>query len=122
MNTQPKHTPGPWVADVYGVVTGGSNGLTSICETYAHTWVRSKANLPTDKDETAAWLDNLHSEAMANARLIASAPDMFELLTDIGRWLETGLARGSISCGTANRDGDLVSQIRAALNKATGGK
>lgn len=52
----------------------------------------------------------------ANARLIAAAPELLELLID----LEAALSKGQISRATVNRDGDLVTQIRAAISKAKG--
>ncbi len=48
-------------------------------------------------------------------RRIAKAAEMRELLVDIGRWLDAALSRGQINRSTGNRDGDLVSQIRAVL-------
>lgn len=51
----------------------------------------------------------------ADGLLYEAAPEMAELLGDIGQWLEAALTRGQISRGTANRDGDLVTQIRALL-------
>lgn len=55
-----------------------------------------------------------------NYKLFSAAPELLQLLGDVGQWLEAGLSRGQISRGTANRDGDLVSQIRAAVTKAIG--
>lgn len=90
-----QHTPGPWIKD---------------------------RNLITDQDgqeiATATYRQSGHVQA--NAHLIAAAPEMLALLTDVGQWLEIGLQRGQINRGTANRDGDLVSQIRAAIAKAEG--
>lgn len=49
-----------------------------------------------------------------------SKPECLTVLKDVGSWLETHLELGHINAGTANRDGDLVSQIRAAIAKAEG--
>ena len=67
-----KHTPGPWVAErspanrnrwmVWKPESWKGKGSASICET--SNW------LSTDP----------HEEVMANARLIAKAPEMYELL------------------------------------------
>ena len=46
-----------------------------------------------------------------------SAPELLQLLTDVGQWLEVALQHGQINRGTANRDGDIVSQIRSAISK-----
>ena len=51
-------------------------------------------------------------------RLKAVNAEMLELLHDINQWFTVQLKRGTINAGTANRDGDLVSQIRAAIAKA----
>jgi len=52
--------------------------------------------------------------------LIAAAPELLELLKDINKWLNLHLSLGHIDAGTVNRDGDLVSQIRAAIAKVEG--
>ena len=54
--------------------------------------------------------------------LYNAAPEMLTMLKDIETWLNTNLGLGLINAGTANRDGDLVSQIRATIAKAEGGK
>lgn len=46
--------------------------------------------------------------------------ELVQLVQDFGAWLELGLSMGQINRGTANRDSDFVSQIRAAIAKATG--
>src|SRR5690242_1518075 len=54
------------------------------------------------------------------ARLLQAAPELLQILQDVRAWLELHLEQGNINAGTANRDGDLVSQIRAAIAKAEG--
>jgi hypothetical protein len=49
----PNHTPGPWVDDTYSII-GADDSLVAECGPYS----------------------NNHEEADANARLIASAPDL----------------------------------------------
>lgn len=92
------HTPGPWHVE-------------RACGRY-EIW-------PKDQGQTHSYIGTIQEEA--NARLIAAAPELLELLIDIGQWLEAGLTRGQISRATVNRDGDLVTQIRAVIAKAKGG-
>lgn len=97
-----KFTPGPWHRNIraggkYSTVFAGRN-----------THVAHVCQQPTG-DETEANID-----------LVAAAPALLALLVDVGQWLETGLSRGEINRGTANRDGDLVTQIRAAIKSAKG--
>lgn len=76
------------------------------------------------KTETQKW-EELANEAMDDAHawkreamtLRDKVSESREMLRDINRWLEVNLSRGRINAGTANRDGDLVSQIRAILAK-----
>jgi hypothetical protein len=105
MNTNYNHTPGPWQIhqNEFCQWIGNENGKAQLAKVFHPAGM---------KPETA----------QANARLISSAPELLALLTDVGAWLETHLAKGKINCGTANRNGDLVSQIRAAIAKATGQK
>lgn len=60
----------------------------------------------------------------ANAALIVRAVNshdaLVSILKDVSTWLETNLELGLINAGTANRDSDLVSQIRQALALAEG--
>ena len=100
-----KHTPGPWSVNrkCKRFVDFGpdGDGLLNICE------CDMMGEMP-------------RSEAESNATLIAAAPEMLQLLSDIGAWLEVALRQGQINTSTANRDGDFVSQIRATISKAKG--
>lgn len=96
-----KHTPGPWVADV---------GWSSISVRQAGTGLFVAKAALIDKSFPAD-----DQTAQANARLIASAPDLLEALHAIaaiedrmhgGDWEEIELAREI---------------VRAAIAKATGG-
>ena len=66
-----KHTPGPWIAVGYQVEIE-SETVADICTTNAHLFGQP----------------GLHNDAtaMANARLIAAAPDMLEVLEEL-LWL-----------------------------------
>ena len=101
--TTPKHTKGPWAVSMPGGQTTFNGRRVT---------VTSHGNMVADLD----W--NSPAENMANARLIAAAPGLLALLVDIQAWLNSNLIRGKINCGTANRDGDLVSQIAATIAKA----
>lgn len=91
-----QHTLTPWIRDEHGA-TRNVNGLL-VCP----------AGCMLKEDQA-------RMEFCVN-----TFPDLLQLLTDAGQWLEAGLTRGQISRGTANRDGDLVTQIRAVLAKAKG--
>jgi hypothetical protein len=72
MNTQTKHTPGPWAvmdntAEPFGqlLVESERDGAVALCYT-------------VERDETAAPL-----ECIENARLIAAAPDLLAALQDL---------------------------------------
>lgn len=81
MNT--KHTPGPWIKE--GGTVCKANTLQTICKT-------------SGKDEATQ---------SANARLIASAPDMLDALQ-------------AIVDAFGDQDSILIDQCKAALGKAIG--
>lgn len=124
----PKHTPGPWAIgnDDTPWTCGDAQTAIELGEPLGHTEILFPIfNAEGDPLAYLPW-EPLCSEARAhelraNARLIAKAPELVALLADVGRWLEAALTRGQISRGTANRDGDLVSQIRTLLAEIDGG-
>ena len=96
-----KHTPGPWKAigcEVYEDLTGGD----FICEIDRRT------------------LDRPDTENVANARLIAAAPELLEAL----RALDAHFASSKeVNHGYACRaDGEMHSLVRAAIAKAEGSR
>lgn len=103
MKTQ--HTPGPWAADKYGVITGGEYLCTTIAETPVVAWRSADQKKQSD-------------QAMSNARLIAAAPD---LLTAC----EAALASEPCVCAeiadTASAGSCLACVLFAAIAKARGG-
>ena len=103
-----QHTPGPWKLSGCRMSRNGSENPMIECDE-AHEPILAEL----------CGQDRPFAEKEANARLIASAPCLLEMLKDVGSWLECGLRRGQIRCGTANRDGDLVTQVRAAIERAT---
>ena len=82
------HTPGPWEADSMGVVTGGPNRLTSICQTPQTAWCNaiidalSRAHPTEDGRDAGAWLSRMVDESIDNARLIAAAPALLVACKD----------------------------------------
>ena len=101
------HTPGPWRVSPSGIL---------VCTADDD---RPHVNIAIIEDNGNDALAPMPNEVAANARLIAAAPELLAILEDTRDWLETNLRRGRINAGTANRDGDLVSQINAAIAKAT---
>jgi len=104
-----QHTPGPWT--IFNHYNDERERTNAIYSNGDGTKIAS----------VEVWRGLMpEAESEANARLIAVAPELLALLQDVGQWLEAGLSRGQISRGTANRDGDLVSQIRSVIAKAKG--
>jgi hypothetical protein len=99
--TDTQHTPGPWA--VYRAVQNEGEfiihqGATDIAVT---RWALGDCN--------------------ANARLIAAAPDLLEILGDILPWLEKAEAEGVFENCSAPKGGQrAINRARAAIAKATG--
>jgi hypothetical protein len=85
MNTT-QHTPGPWQVSPHSNITSKSLVVAKV------------EQMP----------GNYESEKQANARLIASAPDMFDALQ-------------AVCDAYGDRDTLLMAQVKAALAKAKGG-
>ncbi len=106
-----KHTPGPWevfIDDSGGKWTGWplSIDATSITD---KTVVRTGGQFPYKWDAKTS-----QTEAIANARLIAAAPDLLEALMDAVDAWETHCESGDMM------QGDWVCDARAAIAKARG--
>ena len=67
---QPKHTPGPWDIDPR------SDGLIVGCAVHGRTGIHSIAAMAVRDGLTI-------QQAKANARLIAAAPEMLEILVEL---------------------------------------
>ena len=67
MNTQVKHTPGPWVARHDDMVCSKEGRIIADCESTSY-------NMPPAPST---------AEDKANARLIAAAPEMYEALRNL---------------------------------------
>ena len=69
-------THGPWSIDSYGVVIGGGEYLTTICETPVVKW-RNVSTYGVDRQRAS--FESLALQAEANGRLIVMAPDMLSI-------------------------------------------
>lgn len=112
-----KHTPGPWTLEApWRVVANGIN--------IASTWTR---RVDEERLDGESWLDMrtrvqptleaVKAEAEANARLIASAPDLLEALEAI--------VKRRVDCFIPELGGDELhdwtARATAAIAKAKGG-
>ncbi len=101
-----KHTPGPWVA-VGAMVENTHDYNPDICSC----------------DLRAFGQDNLwreYEETLANARLIAAAPDLLSLLIQAENLLYASADKGA-EPGSYGRDCfETMQAARAAIAKATG--
>lgn len=83
-----KHTPGPWTLDLTGKGLRGADGH-AVFDDYA---------------------DRSNAETLANARLIASAPDLLAALESARDWIVYNDESGDPP--------DILSELEAALRKA----
>jgi hypothetical protein len=124
MTTQ--HTPGPWEARPFLTPNEDDDplGVYMIDKAIDLTdryW--KSMDLEAGSDEEQAYLDSIHRENAANARLIAAAPELLAALQAIkarinGAWDDPALmAFGSLS---ANGDADILEIATAAIAAATG--
>jgi hypothetical protein len=92
-----KHTPGPWFAVGYQVEIEREN-VADICTTNAHSFGQG----------------GLHNDAtaMANARLIAAAPDMLKMLEVARDCLEASNFEGE--------DDEVLAAIASVIASAKG--
>ena len=86
-----KHTPGPWSVQVEPHPIGG--GMTEIL-------------ISSERGEVAYFNTSSHAEYMADARLIAAAPELLDALQDLCSWEPLNQ--------------DKWDNARAAIAKATG--
>lgn len=91
------HTCGPWHVEIEGVVTDCEYGLIADCSCRNHITVKSRLT------------------AQANARLIATAPDMLAVLEKVAAWeADPDRYAGDLA--------DIAHEARAAIAKARTGE
>ena len=114
------HTPGPWIND---------NGLVNGTESR-----KRFGGVSVDIFDANEWPRELHDEALANAALIAAAPDMLIALREARDFIAAEREIRRQSCilrggtGETDQDGAILvseadarlSQIDAAIAKAEG--
>jgi hypothetical protein len=102
--SEAKHTPGPWVF----LEDGRTETPENACEplTICGPKADDLANVYSNDDATVSIA---RAQAVANARLIAAAPDLLEALLNV-------MAMESLW----GRTGTIPDQARAAIAKATG--
>lgn len=98
--TEAKHTPGPWVIDGYDHLVGPKR---------QDVLMRGVTTLAAGSDEDL-------TEARANMRLIAKAPEMSDALKDCLRMLEAVRYTAGLGKGQWER----VKKAKAVLAQATG--
>jgi len=107
-----KHTPGPWQTETVdsvvrihgGVFAGAARAVVEV----ADVWV------PDGENGDAA--------QVANARLIAAAPDLLEALKEAREVVEGDIETGPMEDEASLHARALLVKIDAAIAKATGGK
>lgn len=110
------HTPGEWFADLsemtghLGFDIKDQNGRL-VATAYARQTVSS--------DDRRSWTAAGQSEAVANARLIAAAPDLLEAVEDLVELAEWTMDWANNDGGEFEPDARLA-PARAALRKAKG--
>lgn len=111
-----KHTSGPWTVTKTGDVTDmGGTGIGRV-----RLFNRDNPLFLTDG--TQAPVDEIRSESRANARLIASAPDLLAALEPLAAWAENERRahRDRNEENEAEYMGKLADDARAAIAKAKG--
>jgi hypothetical protein len=102
--TKAKHTPGPWRLDAYRD-SGRPNPGTIVADNPHGEGAEEVASIN--------WIaGGFHAEQVANARLIAAAPELLEALTALMEFWDSG--------SPVHPGAEVVSEARAAIAKATG--
>lgn len=104
MNAQTKHTPGNWVTNGFVVSVRLGNSQRIICELSTSAPSRGKTYL----------IDSHRAELMANARLIAVAPELLEDLQEAAAEARCGCEHPA--CRRCERD----KRWAKTIAKATG--
>ena len=104
-----KHTPGPWYVDPDNPTMILDAPLATAKEIVAQCGVSAKLGI-------ARHISIASSQA--NARLIATAPELLEALKEARRWMSGIPAENGATCETKAQMSDMVD---AAIAKAEGG-
>lgn len=119
MTDQPKWTPGPWVISTatqgYDACTVHGVERQPTEDGLGKTWVYIRPETLI-RDGEFHWPDE--QEQLANAHLIAAAPDMAEALANLIARYDEVVTTPDCSCGQDDYD---VMKARSALSKARGG-
>ena len=91
-----KHTPGPWF-------------ITGSMTKYVEARIPGRMIQEVAACGPTAADDGYGEQQMANARLIAAAPELLDALEEVVQWLELG-----------DHEGQMHSKARAAIAKAKG--
>lgn len=117
--SKPLHTPGPWVVDLEQRFTLGGDTVSVEALTADGKYVeREICNLMLDTDEHPdgpQWLEDC-----ANARLIASAPDLLAAAEGVLAHLNARIAAAH-QCGEPVPVFDGIADLYTAVAKAKGG-
>lgn len=110
-----KHTLGPWMVFDWTTSTGGTRLVG----------VRPVADEPGDICQVWGEFDKVsdrpNEESVANARLIAAAPDMLEVLVKLEYWFDTDEEVLSAMSNDERRAHERMwEMIRTVINKADG--
>jgi hypothetical protein len=114
-----KHTPGPWTVGLRGEY--GTQNANIIFSNGGESSVATVYDLPmhTKLEE----VDPRYAKGMANARLIASAPELLEALRLVEQHLPFDWAFDSIQEFVGQNDyREACAKARAAIAKAEGGE
>lgn len=103
------HTPGPWIADHFSEYGFPSRPTPNI--TINPVVLGQVVNLPIAK------IQRNSEEHLANARLIAAAPDLLEALKVLNEFVRQSDA--AYRNGIGDTDG-VYTQVHSAIAKATG--
>ena len=108
------HTPGPWLIQ--------DNGWNEDNPPIQDVWIYSDAT-PAEK----AVVESLQGTSRADARLIAAAPDLLEIVEMLHRFVSDGaytINFGALMDRDVSRDGEeettLADAVKAAIATATG--
>lgn len=123
MNNDTKHTPGPWIIlplkeeKFYSTkVLIGEDEIEVYC---TGSFIQERWLRPSEREIARGWVEDYGmdhvetEEGLANARLIAAAPDLLEALRKIVQAID------GYGCISEKSDYDL--EARAAIAKATKG-